>query len=119
LHRAFDLVPDWQEAIDIAVQSGFDRILTSGGKATAIDGVAELEEIITLASGRISIMPGSGIKAQNIGQLIPRLAIAEVHASCSLPVIQPNQQLINLGFSPDTQKQTDAATVGALKAMLV
>lgn len=118
LHRAFDLVPDWQEAIDIAIGIGFERILTSGGKPTALEGVGELEQLIALAAGRISIMPGSGINPQSLTALIPRLATTEIHASCSVAVAQPDQRLVTLGFSPVVGRRTDVDAVRALKAAL-
>jgi len=119
LHRAFDLVPDWEEAIDIAVQLGFERILTSGGKRTAVDGIWDLERVIALAAGRISVMPGSGINPQTVGALIPRLPVNEIHASCSITRAQSDQRLVTLGFSPGIQRCTDSPTVRALKTMLV
>jgi copper homeostasis protein len=118
LHRAFDLVPDWTEAIAIAIELGFERVLTSGGRTTAVEGVDELERLMTLAAGRISIMPGSGINPQTIGTLIPRLPVGEIHASCSVDITQPDRRLVALGFSPALQKRTDSAIVRALKAML-
>ena len=119
LHRAFDLVPDRQEAIDIAIDLGFERILTSGGKTTAVEGIDELERLIALAADRISIMPGAGINPQTIGTLIPRLPVREIHASCSLAVTEPDQRLVALGFSPAIRRRTDSATIRTLKAMLV
>lgn len=118
LHRAFDLVPDWQEAITIAIDLGFERILTSGGKKSAIDGVDELERLITLAAGRISIMPGSGINPQTVAGLSPRLKIEEIHASCSVAETEPDQRLVSLGFSPPASRRTDESTVRALKSLV-
>jgi copper homeostasis protein len=118
LHRAFDLVPDWREAIDIAIALGFERILTSGGKTTAIDGATELEQLVAIAADRISIMPGSGIQPQNVGMLTSRLKIDQIHASCSAATAQTDLRLVTLGFSPALQKSTNAAVVRALKEAL-
>jgi copper homeostasis protein len=103
----------------IAIDLGFERILTSGGRTTAVDGVREIERLIALAAGRIAIMPGSGINPQTVGALIARLSVKEIHASCSIAVPQPDQRLITLGFSPDVLRRTDSATVRALTALLV
>jgi len=118
LHRAFDLVPDWQEAIDAAVDLGFERILTSGGATSAIDGADEMERLISIAAGRISIMPGSGINPKTVSALIPRLPVGEIHASCATAVAQDNERLVALGFSPPSPRRTDRATIAALKALL-
>ncbi|NTJ65597.1 copper homeostasis protein CutC [Agrobacterium rhizogenes] len=116
LHRAFDLVPDVEEAVDAAISLGFERILTSGGARTAAEGVAMLEQAITAAAGRISIMPGSGVTLATVGQLWPRLQISEIHASCSASASETDARVIALGFSPPSVRRTDAATVRALKA---
>jgi copper homeostasis protein len=118
LHRAFDLVPDWEEAIEIAVDLGFERILTSGGRNSAIEGVDELEALIGFADGRISIMPGSGINPQSVAALLPRLKIEEIHASCSLADAQSDQRMVSLGFSPPSSRRTDEAMVRRLKSIV-
>ena len=119
LHRAFDLVPDVEEAVDVAISLGFERILTSGGAKTAAEGLAVLEQAIAAAAGRISVMPGSGVTLATVGQLWPRLQISEIHASCSAPVSETDERAITLGFSAPSARRTDAATVKALKAYFV
>lgn len=119
LHRAFDCCgPNFDRAIDTAIELGFDRILTSGGEKTALKGLPALERIIAKAANRITIMPGSGINAGNFGLLKSRLPLTEVHASCSklLPIaLGPAAEL---GFARDGQRETDAGLVRALiKAM--
>ena len=114
LHRAFDLVPGIPEAVEIAVKLGFSRILTSGGAKTAAEGLAGLKQAIDAASSRISIMPGSGISADNAAKFF-ELGISEIHASCSSPVSMPQGRVVEFGFSPDVVRHTDVAKVGALK----
>lgn len=118
LHRAFDLVPDVAEAVEIAVSLRFERILTSGGAKTAAQGIAALEEAIAVAAGRISIMPGSGVTLAAIDQLWPRLSITEVHSSCAIAMTETDERLLALGFATPMARRTDAATVQALKAHL-
>lgn len=117
LHRAFDLCgPDFRAAIDLAVGLGFQRILTSGGALTAPEGAAALAGIFAHAGGRITVMPGAGITAETIGAL-RHLPLAEVHASCSRPIVCEGRA-VALGFSPPQMRQTDAARVRALKVAL-
>jgi copper homeostasis protein len=116
LHRAFDLVPDVEEAVDAAISLGFERILTSGGAKTAAEGLDILEQAIAAAAGRISIMPGSGVTLATVGHLWPRLQISEIHSSCSATVFETDARVIALGFSAPSARRTDAATVRALKA---
>lgn len=52
-------------ALDDAVALGFERILTSGGAATALQGAAKIKELHERASGRIGVMAGGGVRAAN------------------------------------------------------
>ncbi|WEZ82323.1 copper homeostasis protein CutC [Rhizobium sp. 32-5/1] len=118
LHRAFDLVPDFSEALESAVGLGFERILTSGGAKTAPDGAGQLADIVAQASGRISIMPGSGVTQTTVSDLLARLAVSEVHSSCSIGEPAEESRVVSLGFAPAVTRRTSAAVVAALKAQL-
>ncbi len=112
LHRCFDLVPDWQEALDMAINLGFHRILTSGQALTVTAGAGRLAEVMARADGRITIMPGSGVTDQTVGRL-RHLPLREVHASCSEPHLQSGPE-VEFGFAPATARKTSAARVQAL-----
>jgi copper homeostasis protein len=118
LHRAFDLVPEFVEAVETAVDLGFERILTSGGTRTAPDGIEALADIIAAAGDRISIMPGSGVTIDTIDGLLERLAVREVHSSCSRSEPAKDDRLVSLGFVPPSARITDEGLVRALKARL-
>ncbi len=75
LHRAFDLVPDFKDAIELAVELGFERILTSGGARSAPQAIEKLAELVELAGGRLSIMPGSGVTLETVDALLARLPV--------------------------------------------
>ena len=79
LHRAFDLVPEVGEALDVAVALGFQRVLTSGGAVARPKGSARLRETFAQAAGRIAVMPGAGISAETVGAL-QGLPLREVHS---------------------------------------
>jgi copper homeostasis protein len=118
LHRAFDLVPDFADAIEIAAELGFERILTSGGAKTAPEAVDRLAQLVELAAGRISIMPGSGITVDTIGLILPRLAVSEVHSSCSVLERPQDQRLVEMGFVSGDRRRTDKTMIKKLKARL-
>lgn len=80
-HRAFDMVIDMEEALEDLISLGVIRVLTSGGKATALDGSEKLAGLIKQAAGRITIMPGAGVSSSNIKQLIFKTGAKEFHAS--------------------------------------
>jgi copper homeostasis protein len=82
VHRAFDMCKDPFRAIEEFIDLGITRILTSGGKNTAIEGIELLEKLLEKANDRITIMAGSGIHSGNIGKL-KSIGIREFHASAT------------------------------------
>lgn len=118
LHRAFDLVPDIDEAVRIAIDLGFERILTSGRARTALDGLDDLERAFTAAGGEITIMPGSGLTAENVGTLLARLRVTEIHASCGAALPPPDENIMRLSFDDGMRRRTDKDRVAALKQKL-
>ena len=119
LHRAIDLCPDLAQATRLAIDLGFERILTSGGAKKAPDGVDGLRRCFDAAEDRIAIMPGAGIDAANVGLLRACLPLTDVHASCSVPLPAPSPEVAAFGFDAGGRRQTSASKVAALKAALL
>tara|TARA_B000000437_G_scaffold117523_1_gene85486 strand:- start:378 stop:1007 length:630 start_codon:yes stop_codon:yes gene_type:complete len=65
-HRAFDVVYDPLNEIENLIKIGVDRVLTSGQKEKAMDGLELLEDLRNKSNNRIKIMPGSGISKNNL-----------------------------------------------------
>jgi copper homeostasis protein len=85
-HRAFDMCADLEQAMEDIIGMGFDRILTSGGKSTAIEGANIITHLIKKAKGRIVIMPGGGINEANAADLIQFTKATEIHSSARITV---------------------------------
>lgn len=81
-HRAFDLCIDPFEGMETLIDLGVDRILTSGQKNKAEDGLALLSELVKIADNRIIIMPGSGINETNFPKIMNHCKAKEYHVSC-------------------------------------
>lgn len=64
-HRAFDLIPDPEAALERFIALGVDRILCSGQALKATQGIATLERWKTLAGKKLEIQPGGGINNIN------------------------------------------------------
>ena len=77
-HRAFDIVNDPINEIENLIELGIDRVLTSGQKDKAIEGLELLEELKNITKNRIKIMPGSGINKSNI---VNFKSFEEIHGS--------------------------------------
>lgn len=81
-HRAFDEVLNPINVLHQLIKLRADRILTSGQKKTAIDGIELIKKLINISNNTIKIMPGSGINSTNILE-INKLNINEIHGSFS------------------------------------
>lgn len=81
-HRAFDVLKDPVKSLEELISLGVDRVLTSGQKNTAIEGIGLLSELVKKANNRIIIMPGSGINLDNISELVMKTGAREFHSSC-------------------------------------
>lgn len=92
LHRAFDVTPDTSEALEMAIDLGIERILTSGQKETAIDGALKIKSVIDEAAGRISIMPCCKINPPNVENLFKIFTVSEIHSSCRTLVTSPYEK---------------------------
>ncbi len=80
-HRAFDRCSNPFEALEQLIETGCERILTSGQKPAAPDGMQLIHELNREANGRIIIMPGSGVRKENIKMLALETGCTEFHSS--------------------------------------
>jgi copper homeostasis protein len=80
-HRAFDFCSDAGTSLETLVRCGIHRVLTSGGKGSAMEGAENISQLNRLAAGRISIMPGGGISMANIARIAKITGCTEFHAS--------------------------------------
>ena len=80
-HRAFDRAKNPLAALEAIISCGANRILTSGQVPQAIDGKELIKELIEQAGERIIILPGSGIRADNIQELATYTHAREFHSS--------------------------------------
>lgn len=115
LHRAFDLVPDIEEAVETAIDLGFDAILTSGRAPTRLDGLADIAKAHAIAAGRITIMAGAGINPDSARAILAAVPLAAVHGSCSVPAPDESPDVSRFGFSIANRRITDSKSVSALK----
>ena len=94
-HRAFDRVIDPFVALEHVIAMGCKRILTSGLKPNVMDGMLMLKSLVEAAADRITIMPGSGVRANNIVELAETTGAKAFHSSARISI-------------PSEMKQTNA-----------
>lgn len=85
-HRAFDFARDREVALETLIELGVDRVLTSGGAATALEGAASLASLVRQANGRIEILAGGGINAGNVAAVVRESGVGEVHVRAAARV---------------------------------
>jgi copper homeostasis protein len=80
-HRAFDRCRDPFIALEELIELGCERILTSGQQPSVVDGVELVAQLNEKADERIIIMPGSGVRKENIKMLAEKTGCTEFHSS--------------------------------------
>ncbi len=80
-HRAFDLVGDPLEALEVLVNHGVARLLTSGGGVTADAGRALIGRLAERAGQRLAVMAGGGVVAEHVEVLVETTGVREIHLS--------------------------------------
>jgi copper homeostasis protein len=80
-HRAFDRSNDLLQALEDVIELGCERILTSGGYETAVEGTEVIRTLIEKAGNKIIIMAGAGITPDNASALVHNTGIKEIHGT--------------------------------------
>jgi copper homeostasis protein len=93
-HRAFDMCADYTQALEDVIELGYERILTSGGKSTAVEGARVIADLVKQADGRITIMAGSGLTEINAADLVIFTGVSEIHGTLQSRV-QSKMQFAN------------------------
>ena len=82
--RAFDRVKDPFKALEDVIETGCERILTSGLVPSCHDGAPLIAQLMQQAAGRISIMAGSGLRSSNVLDIAKTTGISEFHTSARI-----------------------------------
>lgn len=118
-HRAFDAARDPARALEDVIALGCERVLTSGGHRSALDGAAHIAALVQQAAGRVRIMAGAGIRPENVADVLSRSRADELHASARglywSTMRWRNERLEDLAVD---RQETDPAIVAALVAAL-
>ena len=103
-HRAFDRCNDPLIALEEIIETGCKRILTSGQVPNAADAIPLLKKLVEQAGDRIIIMPGSGIRSNNIKEIIQATSAKEIHSSAR------QMQASKMLYTKDSMKENMQAT---------
>ncbi len=112
-HRAFDFVQHPDEALEALIDLGFTRILSSGQQPSAWEGRQQLADWVTKAANRITIMPGSGINANNVVALWQCTGASAFHLSARHKIEQPTEHEV-----PGLETGYFASHAGTIRAVV-
>ncbi|WP_353097328.1 copper homeostasis protein CutC [Tissierella praeacuta] len=99
-HRAFDMTKDPFKSLDILIDLGVERILTSGQESKVIDGINLIRKLVKMSEDKIIIMPGAGINEKNVKDIIENTGVKEIHLSAKKRVesiMEYRNQRVNMG----------------------
>ena len=82
-HKAFDEVSDPMSSLQKLVDSGVDRVMTSGLAETASDGSVVIARLVQKAQNQIEILPAGRIGSGNARQLVDLTGCTQIHGSFS------------------------------------
>ncbi|WP_295791575.1 copper homeostasis protein CutC [Mucilaginibacter sp.] len=120
-HRAFDMCADMDTALEEIIELGCERILTSGGKSTAMEGAYNIARLISKAASRIKIMPGSGVNEKNAADLVRFTGATEIHSSARVKVpskmTYKNDHII-MGANPGDEYSNDVTDIDRVKDII-
>ena len=105
-HRAFDRCKDPFAALEELIEIGCQRILTSGQKPTVSEGVELITELNKKADDRIIILPGSGVRKDNIKMLAEKTGCIEFHSSLRGKAKSP-MQFIHPAFADSAERYSN------------
>ena len=117
-HRAFDWAVNPFEAMEDIISAGCERILTSGQRPTAPEGADLINQLVRQADDRIIIMPGSGIRADNIAALAEKTGASEFHTSARTKV-SSQMEFVNTSMKDDQSAvRADREEIEKIKKLL-
>ncbi|MBO9684254.1 MAG: copper homeostasis protein CutC [Flavisolibacter sp.] len=116
-HRAFDRCKDPFEAMEQLIEIGCQRILTSGQQPAASQGIDLITQLIRAADETIIIMPGSGVRKENIKELAEKTGAKEFHSSLR-GKHKTKMEFIHPSFADSAESYTNPAIdPGEVKAL--
>jgi copper homeostasis protein len=125
-HRAFDLVENAIDSLELLIASKVTRILTSGLKPSAPEGVSLIKNLIEIAGDQIEIIVGGGVRLENVEEIVAATGTNQIHASCRAtaqdrsPRLRPEIQFGLPELPPETvHRRTDAGLVACMRAALM
>lgn len=116
--RAFDRVNDPVKALEDIIETGCERILTSGLVPSCLDGAPLIAKLIQQAAERIIIMPGSGLRSSNVIDIAKITGAREFHTSARI-FVNTKMDFLVAAMNEDLKNvMVDLVEVNKIKTLL-
>ena len=112
-HRAFDDTIEWKRSMEMLINFGVKRILTSGVSSNVDSGFIVLKEMVKFAKGRIEIMAGGGVNAANVQKIAKEISPDAIHFSGTTKTLLDEESLFS-----ETILQVDRKKVTRITEMI-
>jgi copper homeostasis protein len=119
-HRAFDLTPSVEQALEDVIVTGCQRILTSGGERDVVVGAGTLAMLVSRAADRVLIAAGGGLTIENAAAVASNSKAKHFHGSLRRmrPGLQRNKRHSVLASSGQPYIVVDPADIRAILRQL-
>jgi copper homeostasis protein len=120
-HKAFDATPNLVSSMQTLIDCGINRILTSGGKRTALEGAQVIRKLHELAGSHVEVLPGGGIRAANVCEILNQTSCVQVHTSVREWAIDASIQhcpQLDFGSSHQQPGRYGRASAGQLSELM-
>jgi copper homeostasis protein len=88
-HRAIDFCRNVSAALRDVISCGAERVLTSGGAASATEGIPVLKSMVREAGEQIAVMAAGGVRPANVRAIVQQTGVREVHAGLRTTIPGP------------------------------
>ena len=118
-HKAFDQTRDPLAALDILIALGIERLLTSGGRPTALEGIDVLAKLVNHSGGKIAVMAGGRLSITTLEAVIQQSQVSEVHlGSAASRTIDGAMNILPCDSSETSWNCVDAPQVAEIVALV-
>ena len=117
-HRAFDCVKDAKAAIEVLIELGVDRILTSGLENSAPAGKECIQSLVSEYGSRIQLLAGAGINPGNVANFVKETGVGQVHSSAKTWFIDPTTSTEKVTYAYHNADDYDGVNVETVKALV-
>jgi copper homeostasis protein len=118
-HKAFDQVPEPLESLHTLIGLSIERVLTSGGQATALEGISTLAKLVDHAADKITVMAGGQLGISNLEAVVRQTRARDVHlGSATSRTIASSMRRHPRAGTDTSWNQTDAHRVAVIVALV-